>query len=40
MKKKQSNKEKFLEWLKKVNNIYLADNQQMSNAFEKIIEWE
>jgi hypothetical protein len=40
MKKKQSNKEKFLEWLKKVNNIYLADNKQMSNAFEKIIEWE
>jgi hypothetical protein len=40
MKKKQSNKEKFLEWLKKVNNIYLADNKQMASAFEKIIEWE
>lgn len=40
MKKKQSNKEKFLEWLKKVNNIYLADNKQMCNAFDKIIEWE
>ena len=27
--------EKFYEWMVKVGSIHLADNQQMSKAFEK-----
>jgi hypothetical protein len=29
---------KFYEWLKKMGNIHLADNERMSRAYEKIIE--
>lgn len=28
---------KFYEWMLKIKSIHLADNQQMSKAFEKII---
>lgn len=30
------NKEKFNEWLRKIGNIYFADNEQMCNAYERI----
>ena len=29
---------KFYEWLKKMGNIHLADNERMIRAYEKIIE--
>jgi hypothetical protein len=31
-----SNVEKFYLWLQKTGNIYLADNEQVTNAFRKI----
>jgi hypothetical protein len=30
--------QKFYDWLKKLGNIYLADNERMYNAFLKITE--
>jgi hypothetical protein len=30
--------ERFYEWMLKIKSIHLADNQQMSKAFEKINE--
>ena len=30
--------EKFYEWMLKMGNIHLADNIQMSKAFEKVAE--
>ena len=32
-----ANKLKFFEWMKKISNIYLFDNEKMNNAFKKII---
>lgn len=29
---------KFYEWMLKMGNIHLADNEQMSKAFEKVAE--
>jgi len=28
-----SNTEKFYKWMKRINNIYLNDNEQMTRAF-------
>lgn len=37
---KKSNKEKFNEWMKnQVKSIYYHNNEQMSNAFTRIIEY-
>lgn len=33
-------KEKFNEWMKKMCNIYYSDNEQMCNAYNRIIENE
>lgn len=30
------NKERFYEWLVKMGNIYLNDNERMLNAFNKV----
>jgi hypothetical protein len=30
--------ERFYEWLLKIKNIYLADNQKMCEAYDKIFE--
>ena len=32
----QSNVERFYEWLKRCNNVYLTDNNQVTKAFHKI----
>jgi hypothetical protein len=29
--------EKFYEWMKKLGNIYLCDNEEMCKAYQKII---
>lgn len=34
----KSNKELFFEWMQKIKNKYLHDNELMMNAFDKIIE--
>lgn len=34
--KKQTNLERFYEWLLMCNNVHLADNAQVLKAFEKI----
>lgn len=32
------NKSKFVEWMRKISNIYYADQERMSSALEKIQE--
>ena len=32
------NLERFYEWMSKMNNIHLADNEKMAKAYEVIIE--
>lgn len=34
--KKETNVEKFYEWLVKCGNIYLYDNEQVTKAFRKV----
>lgn len=34
--KKQTNVERFYEWLHRCGNIHLADDEKVSNAFNKI----
>lgn len=34
-----SNTEKFNEWMRKMKNVFYSDNEQMCNAFGKIIEY-
>jgi len=31
-------KEKFVDWMRKINNIYYHDDERMVQAFEKILE--
>jgi len=33
-------KQDFNEWMANIKNIYYADNEQMSNAFEKLDNYE
>lgn len=34
--KAQKDVNRFYKWMKKMRNIYLSDNEQMSMAFEKV----
>lgn len=31
--------EKFNEWMKKIKNVFYSDNEQMCEAFNRIIEY-
>lgn len=35
---KESSKEHFNEWMKKINNLYYSDHNQMTEAYKKIQE--
>jgi hypothetical protein len=30
--------EKFYEWMLRINNVYIYDNERMTEAFDKIVE--
>lgn len=36
----QTNKEKFNEWMKNMKNKFYSDNEQMLNAYNRIIEFK